>query len=276
MPVRSAWSRLPTWASTTFGLGMDASSFAVIPAPVSVMLPCQSEKPCSDCLAWCRTGRSTPRSPTTPTPPVASPVFWMPGARTSTASFRPMPSSSPTGALASRYRRALPGPTAHRWACGHCGSWVCWHLGISMALRAAFWLVACGQVTGVCPAHPWGLLAPQLCPRGLLVRWGRGRCWCPGCYSLVNKRLRRAGLLCHPAVFLYCATLAHDSMRNMLCATCFFFCRQPVLHLNKLLTNCLQPAPKKKARYRFDSELFNVYAGARGRNRTGTPFGGGF
>ena len=171
----------------------------------------------------------------------------------------------PTGAARPAPMDTIPGPTAHRWAlldCGHCGCWVCWHPGISQALRAACWLVACGHVTGVCPAHPWGLLAAQLRPSGLPVPWGRGRCWCPGCYSLVNKRLRRAGLLRHHAVFRYCATLAHDYMRNMLCATCFFFYRLLVLHLNKLPTNCLQPAQKKKAHYRFDSELFNVYAGA--------------
>ena len=46
---------------------------------------------------------------------------------------------------------------------------VCWHLGISIALRASFWLVACGHVSGVCPAHPWALRASRGRQRGLPV-----------------------------------------------------------------------------------------------------------
>ncbi|OLP08420.1 hypothetical protein BLL52_0024 [Rhodoferax antarcticus ANT.BR] len=47
---------------------------------------------------------------------------------------------------------------------------VCWHLGISMALRASFCLVACDHVSGVCPAHPWALPATRHRQRGLPVR----------------------------------------------------------------------------------------------------------
>ena len=34
--------------------------------------------------------------------------------------------------------------------------WLSWHLGISQALRAVFWSVACGQSCGVCPRPPTG------------------------------------------------------------------------------------------------------------------------
>ena len=34
---------------------------------------------------------------------------------------------------------------------------VCWHLGFSQALRALFWFVACGHVSGVCPRPPLSL-----------------------------------------------------------------------------------------------------------------------
>ena len=55
---------------------------------------------------------------------------------------------------------------------GHCvpyappsaALWVCWHLGIGQALRAAFSSVACGQSFGVCPAHPWASPASRLRP----------------------------------------------------------------------------------------------------------------
>ncbi len=74
---------------------------------------------------------------------------------------------------------------------GHCvpyapspvALWVCWHLGISQALRASFWLVACGQSLVLAPAHPWasplrgiGSAAARPPPEGApsVPRWGQG------------------------------------------------------------------------------------------------------
>ena len=46
--------------------------------------------------------------------------------------------------------RSLARPTRRRLA----PLWLLWRCGIGQALRAAFWSVACGQSSCVCPAHP--------------------------------------------------------------------------------------------------------------------------
>ena len=77
----------------------------------------------------------------------------------------PVTASRPSGEGNRRYAKwpslesvaqpsALPGRVRALRAASRAPFWLSWRCGISQALRALFWPVACGQLSCVCPAHP--------------------------------------------------------------------------------------------------------------------------
>ena len=77
----------------------------------------------------------------------------------------PVTASRPSGEGNRRYAKwpslesvAQPSALPGRWhalrAAVCAPLWLLWRCGISQALRALFWPVACGQLSCVCPAHP--------------------------------------------------------------------------------------------------------------------------